>query len=481
VYLERLYDPRLAQAAYLVGCQATGACLAVDPPRDPAPVLAAAAREGLRVTHVAETHVHADFASGARELARRAGARLLLPGEGGPAWAYRYAAPNGGPDAAELVRDGDAWDVGRVRVRALHTPGHTPEHVSYLVTDAAASDAPLGLLTGDFVFAGDVGRPDLLERAAGEAGAAAGAARALFASLRRLDALPGHLQLWPGHGAGSACGKALGALPQTTLGYERLANWALLEPDEDAFVRRVLDGQPEPPAYFARMKRLNRDGPPALADRPSFGRRAAAELAGAGDGGALLVVDVRAAAAHAAAHVPGTRNVPLGRAFATWAGWLLPADRPLALVADTAAEADDARAALATVGLDDVRGWWRADEALAAWAAAGRAPGRVPRVESAALAAAIAAGRARVVDVRAASEWAAGHLPGAVNVPVGEVAARAGEVRALAAPGDLLVVQCQGGLRSAMAASVLRGAGVEVADLPDGFAGWVREGRAVER
>jgi hydroxyacylglutathione hydrolase len=483
VYLERFYDPGLAQASYLVGCPATGESLVVDPARDPAPYLAAAAREGLRVTHVTETHVHADFVSGARELAARAGARLLLSGEGGAEWRYAYAAPNGGPDPAELLRDGDAFAVGRVRVEARHTPGHTPEHLAFLATDTAAAGQPLGMFTGDFVFAGDVGRPDLLERAAGRAGTAEAGARALFASLRRLDVLPDWLQLWPGHGAGSACGKALGAVPQTTLGYERLVNWALAERDEAAFVRRVLEGQPDPPAYFARVKQVNRDGPPPLAARAPVGRRAGASLADALDAG-LLVVDVRAAGAYAAAHVPGTLNVPCGRAFATWAGWLVPAGQPFGLVADGEGALGGALAALAAVGLDDVAGWWDAGDALAALAAAGRAPGRVPQTAAAALAADLAAGRARVLDVRAPAEWAAGRIPGAPNVPLGELGARLDEVRALGAgsPGrPRLVAQCQGGARSAMAASLLRARGLpDVDNLAGGYAEWARAGLPTE-
>src|SRR5215208_2616418 len=260
MFLRRFYDEQLAQASYLLGCQATGEALVVDPNRHVEPVLAAAAAEGLRITHVTETHIHADFISGARELAERAGARLLLSGEGGEAWRYRYAADA----AAETLCDAGRFMVGRVAVVVRHTPGHTPEHLMFVVTDTASATEPMGALTGDFLFVGDVGRPDLLERAAHVAGTAETSARQLFRSLRRLEPLPDWLQVWPGHGAGSACGKALGAVPQTTLGYERRFNWAFGVADEEAFVRAVLAGQPEPPPYFAEMKRINRDGPRVL-------------------------------------------------------------------------------------------------------------------------------------------------------------------------------------------------------------------------
>src|SRR5687768_9044585 len=261
MFLQRFYDDQLAQASYLLGCAATGEALVIDPSRDVAQYVETAKREGLRVTHVTETHIHADFVSGARELAAATGAQLLLSAEGGAEWQYAYAAGDG----ATLLRDGDVIRVGNVRVEAMHTPGHTPEHLSFVVTDTAGADRPMGVFTGDFVFVGDVGRPDLLERAAGYEGTMVEGARVLFRSLRRFkERLPDFVQIWPGHGAGSACGKALGAVPQSTLGYERLFNWGLAAEDEGEFVRAVLAGQPEPPKYFAEMKRINREGPRLL-------------------------------------------------------------------------------------------------------------------------------------------------------------------------------------------------------------------------
>jgi hydroxyacylglutathione hydrolase len=236
--LKRFYDPKLAQASYLVGCAATGEALVVDPNRDVDQYVTAADDEGLRISHVTETHIHADFVSGSRELAARTGAKLYLSDEGGPDWRYAFAAADG----AMLLRDSDSFMVGTVRVEALHTPGHTPEHMTFLITDTATTDRPMGAFTGDFIFVGDVGRPDLLERAAKVAGTMEAGARTLYHSIQRFKGLPDWLQLWPGHGAGSACGKALGAVPSTTLGYERISNWALNAESEDAFVREVLAG-----------------------------------------------------------------------------------------------------------------------------------------------------------------------------------------------------------------------------------------------
>jgi hydroxyacylglutathione hydrolase len=461
MYFERFYDVPLAQASYLIGCQRTGEALVVDPNRDPAPYVAAAAREGLRITHVTETHIHADFVSGVRELAARTGARAYLSAEGGADWQYRWAAADG----ATLLRDGDHLMVGHVRVEAMHTPGHTPEHLAFVVTDTPSAAGPWGILTGDFVFVGDVGRPDLLEKAAGEAHTMEDAARTLFRSLARFRALPDHLQVWPGHGAGSACGKALGAVPSTTVGYEKRANWGVAAADEAAFVEAVLAGQPEPPAYFAEMKRVNRDGPPVLGRLPTPPHLTGDALLARLEAGAP-VVDLRTAAAFADAHVPGTLHVPLNASFTTWAGWLLPYDRDVYLIAE-APQVPAAVRALALIGLDRVAGTATPDAALAAWRATGAAVGTVAQTTPDALRAAMARGEVAVVDVRGAAEWEAGHIPGVPNVPVGHLARRAAEL-----PTDRpLVVHCQGGARSMIAASVLQRLGfTRVVDLAGGIA-----------
>lgn len=304
----------------------------------------------MRIVDVTETHIHADFVSGTRELASATGARMLLSGEGGEDWQYAFADS----DHATLLHNGDVIDVGRVRLHVMHTPGHTPEHLSFVVTDTARSDEPVAMISGDFVFVGDVGRPDLLEVAAGHADTKEHSARQLYHSLRRLETLPDHLQIWPGHGAGSACGKALGSMPNTTLGYERRSNWAFGAIDENTFVTTVLDGQPIPPAYFARMKSINRAGPPVLGHQHSLREATLDELDDALMTG--IVVDTRPLEAYAAAHVAGTINIPLLKAFTGWAGWLIPYDRPIYLIADTPAAAERARKRLSSIGLDNIDG-----------------------------------------------------------------------------------------------------------------------------
>jgi hydroxyacylglutathione hydrolase len=471
--LLRFYDEGLAQASYLIGCQVSGEALVIDPNRDVEQYIAAAEAEGLRIAHVTETHIHADFVSGSRELAQRTGATLYLSDAGGPAWRYAYAEQA----RAILLGDGTAFGVGTVTIEALHTPGHTPEHLAFLVTDTPASSAPLGVLSGDFVFVGDVGRPDLLERAAHYRGTMEAGARQLFQSLQRLKQLPDYLQIWPGHGAGSACGKALGAMPQSTLGYERLANWAFHIAEEDAFVTAVLEGQPEPPKYFAEMKRINKEGPRILGGlgRP---RRIPAARIGELLAEGALVVDTRAAADYAAAHVPGTINIPLNRAFTGWAGWLVPYDQDFYLMIDRARnEAVEAAVRdLAMIGLDRPAGYLDCDdETLDAWRAAGGTVSSTTQRTVHQVRELMRAGDVTVIDVRGRSEWEAGHLPGVVNIPLGLLPDRLAE---LPTQGTI-VLQCQTGSRSAIAASVLEARGRSVANLEGGFAAWRQAGLPV--
>ena len=471
--LKRFYDDRLAQASYLVGCGDTGEALVVDPSRDAAQYVEAAKAEGVRITHVTETHIHADLVSGTRELAARTGATPHLSAEGGEEWQYAFAESDG----AVLLRDGDSFMVGRVRVEVLHTPGHTPEHLTLLVTDTATADLPLAALTGDFVFVGDVGRPDLLEKAAGVAGSMEAGARTLFRSLQRFREQPDYLQVYPGHGAGSACGKGISAVPSSTVGYEKRFNWALATTDEEEFVRAVLAGQPEPPRYFARMKTLNREGPPVLGGFPHPGQLPDRGLAALLEDGAL-VVDTRPAAAYAAGHVPGTLSIPLGKTFSTWAGWLVPYDRDFYLIVDDSIghSADEAARALAMIGLDRLAGWFDTG-AFECWAEGGRELETVPQITAAELAERLRAGEVAVLDVRGRAEWEAGHLPGVENVPVGYLAERLDEV-----PRDRpVVLQCQGGARSAIAASVLLSRGVrDVINLAGGYAEWQAAGLPTE-
>ncbi|MCS7038800.1 MAG: rhodanese-like domain-containing protein [Gemmataceae bacterium] len=467
MFLQHIYERELAQASYLVGCQATGEAIVIDPRRDSDVYLRAAREAGLTIRYVTETHIHADFLSGARELAAATGAELLLSDEGGDSWQYRF--PHRG------LHDGDVFSVGRLRFEVWHTPGHTPEHISFLLTDTAAGAYPAMIFTGDFVFVGDVGRPDLLEEAAGLVGSSEPSARQLFASLRRFRTLPDYIQLWPGHGAGSACGKALGAVPASTVGYEKLVNWALQYTDEEAFVRALLSGQPEAPRYFAVMKRLNREGPPLLGKLPRPPRLSAAQALAQLDAGTVLV-DTRDKTAFARGHVPGSLHIADNGSFTTWAGWMLSYDRPFLLLAGER-RIEDLTRSLIRIGLDNIAGYVTD---LSFWTAAGRPLVTLNVITAAELRRRLAADEVVVVDVRNQSEYAEGHIPGAHKFMVGQLPDHLDEVRRLAASGRPLVVHCAVGDRASLAVSYLLGQGIaDVLYFPGGMQEWQRAGYPV--
>lgn len=461
--LRQLADPTLAQHAYLIGCPATKEALIVDPQRDVDRYLDAAAREGLRIVAVAETHIHADFLSGAQALAEQTGARLYLSDEGGPDWTYRWA--KGRPDVT-FLRDGDAFAVGNVGVKAAHTPGHTPEHVCFLVTDGGA-DEPMGVASGDFVFVGDLGRPDLLESAAEVAGAREPAARDLLASVSRLMEWPDWLQVWPGHGAGSACGKALGAVPQTTAGYEKRHNPSVKAAGrgEAAFVRQMLDGQNEPPLYFARMKRQNRDGVPPLAALPTPRRLDAADLAALAGRRDLAVLDTRTdRSAFMRRHFPGALFAPLDKTFNTVVGSLVAdPETPLYLIVDED-RMENAVRDLVRVGFDRVEGY-ATPQVMEAYFDGGGGATTIEEVGIEGLEQRRLDG-APVLDVRYGPEFAARHVPGAAHVPYTRLAERLADVPA----GGPLLVHCQSGIRSAAASAFLARAGYPVVYVNGPFA-----------
>ena len=467
--LKYFYEPKLAHASYLVGCQATGEAIIIDPGRDVEGYLHEAEANDLQIVAAAETHIHADFVSGARELAERTGARLYLSDEGDEAWKYEFV------DETDhvLLKDGDRFMVGNVRFDVLHTPGHTPEHVSFLMTDTAGADRPMGIFTGDFVFVGSVGRPDLLEKAAGIRDTAVSSARQMFHSVQRFKELPDYLQVWPAHGAGSACGKGLGAVPSTTVGYEKMFNPALSFADEGMFVEALLEGQPEPPKYFAVMKRVNKEGPPVLHTLPTPEHLPARRLLALLEEGATIV-DTRDPEAFAGRHIPGTLNIPLPE-LANWAGWLIDYERPLYLIIDTEA-VDSAVHDLVYIGLDDIGGYFE-PRAIDVLAEAGHPPQSYEVATAERLADRILDREVTLLDVRSESEWAEERLPGAVHIMLGYLPERAQEV----IDGKPIVVQCRTGARSAIGASILQAAGVEeVINMQGGLRDWTTAKLPVE-
>jgi hydroxyacylglutathione hydrolase len=449
--LKYFYDRELAQASYMVGCAATGEALVVDPARDITPYVVMAAAENLRITQVTETHIHADFVSGSRELAAHTGARLFLSKMGDENWQYAFA----GEPNVTLVGDGDKWMVGNVRVEVLHTPGHTPEHISFMITDTAHADQPIGIFTGDFLFVGDVGRPDLLEGLDG--GAAHGkeiGARKQFQSIQFIKSLPDYLQVWPGHGAGSACGKALGAIPSTTLGYEKYFNPAFRFANEDQFVRWLLADQPEIPRYFAQMKHINRVGPELAANLAAprlLTRRELAAHINAGE----QVIDLRAADVYRQTYLPGTLNIPAtGGNFTTYVGWFADYTRPLYLILDDVAKVEGILSSLRAIGVDLVAGYIGPEVLLNALNHLGDA---IPTMDAQELAARKPANGLVIVDVRGRNEYREEHIAGACNIPLGFLPQHLDEL-----PHDeTIVVQCASGYRSQIAASLLRARGFD--------------------
>jgi len=474
--LERFEDRGLAQYSYAVGDEAARVAAIVDPRRDVDVYVDWAAERGFTITDVLETHIHADFASGARELALRTAATLRLS-------AYdedeRYEVLH----AHALLRDGDSVPVGAVRLQALHTPGHTPEHLTYLVFDAARSgDAPVAALTGDFLFVGALGRPDLLGDEAKHA-----LARAQFKSVRQklagLPGLPDAMEVYPGHGVGSMCGAGMSSRPFSTLGAERISN-PYLDPalTEEAFVERLLAASPPFPPYYLRMKALNAAGPPILGHLPGglpgLAPLPAERFRELAEDGSHVVIDLRDQLAFGAGHVPGALGIGVDGSLSTWAGWLVPYDRPLLLVADAAGDVERGVRALVRVGLDGVEGWL--EGGMESWRQGGFQIDTLPQLSVQELAAELAAGNGAaptVLDVRAASEWEQGHVAGARHLMGGFVPEKPDQV-----PAEPLAVFCGSGYRSTAVASFLRRAGrQDVVNVTGGVGAWKRAGLPLDR
>jgi hydroxyacylglutathione hydrolase len=449
--IERFEVKGLAQYSYVVSSE--GVAAVVDAMRDVDRYTVYAKENGLRITHVLETHIHADFAAGSVALAEECGAELCLSGydEGE---SYRYAM------AHRAMRDGDAIEVGRVRMVALHTPGHTPEHLSFVVFDTEESERePVALLSGDFLFVGSVGRPDLLGDAAKD-----GLAREMFRSLhRRIAGLPDDVAMYPGHGAGSLCGAGMRPEAESTLGHERVTD-GLFRLGEEEFVREILESVPEMPAYYPRMKALNAMGAARLAGLPGGRALAVAEVAEMSRSGDVVVVDLRGVEAFAAGHVPGAVSLGAGASLSMWAGWLLDPEKRLVLVGDGGDE-EVSRRALARVGLDRVEGHLAGG--MAAWVKAGLEASCVALVSAEDVKRRLHS--ALVLDVRNDKEWESGHIAGAMHVPLSGLAGSLGELSRERA----VISVCGSGYRASVAASLLARAGFgDVSVMEGGMGAW---------
>jgi glyoxylase-like metal-dependent hydrolase (beta-lactamase superfamily II) len=450
VIFTQYYLDCLSQASYLIGDETTGRAAVVDPRRDVGEYLADAAAAGLHIDLVVETHFHADFVSGHLELARHTGAEIAYGAAADPDFPHRKLA------------DGERITLGRVALDVLATPGHTPESISLVVWEDVEADAPYAVLTGDTLFIGDVGRPDLLS-AAGLS--ASELARRLYRSLHdKLLRLPDATRVYPAHGAGSACGKNLSTATVSTIGEQRVTNYALALPDEDAFVAAVTADQPAAPAYFGYDAARNKADRPLLDDTPppALSLEGVLRLQEAG----ATVLDTREPNDYAAGHVAGAINVGLSGRYAEYAGCVLDPETDVVLVTDPGHETE-AKTRLARIGYDRVVG--HLAEPVVALTAAPEAARQASRLDVDQLAAARSDVDPALIDVRNPGEVSQGQIPGAVPIPLGQLRARLGELDARRPT----VVYCASGFRSSIAASLLRAAGFDdVSDLKGGYIAW---------
>jgi hydroxyacylglutathione hydrolase len=470
--LKRIYDDGLAQASYLVGCAATGDAVVIDPNRDVEQYIEMAQSESLRIVAVAETHIHADYVSGSKELAERTGSTLYLSKEGGDDWQYAFKShPN-----VTLVGDGSSIKIGNVRLDVMHTPGHTPEHISYVLTDEPTSSEPQAIFTGDFVFVGDVGRPDLLENAAGVKGTMEPGARDLHKSLQKIKGFADDVMVWPAHGAGSACGKSLGGVPVSTIGYEKKQNWAFKIEDEDEFVKEVLKGQPEPPVYFKQMKKVNKEGIANRNGLHSLPRLAGDLLLEKLKHGAKIV-DLREPEQIQLGYIPGAVNIPLNSAFTNWAGWVVDYDEDVYFIAEEQATVDEAVRRMSLIGLDRVVAWAGTDT-LRAYERKHVSMPKVEQIDAKEMKERAAAGDLQVLDIRGRNEWNAGHMPGATNIPLGYLDDRFDEL----GKEKPVAVHCEGGARTPIGITILAKHGFrKLESLTNGFIEYRDLGLPVEK
>ena len=461
MFFQHVYDKSLAQASYFIGCQKAGVAAVIVPKSDVDTYLEIARHNYMTITHIMETHIHADFLSGARELAALTGGKLYLSDEGGEGWEYEF-------DHIGL-KNGDTFMVGNLKMEVMHTPGHTPESISFLLTDTPASPEPVMFFTGDFVFVGDIGRPDLLEKAAGMTGTMNAGAQQMFKSIDRFSKLPDHIQVWPGHGAGSACGKALGAVPSSTVGYEKIRNWAFrFANDEKGFTNFLLEDQPEPPKYFAMMKKLNKVDRPLLTSVPTLkelSNDAVLEAMGKG----IKLIDTRNKADFAAGHIPGSINIQGNNSFATWAGWFLAYDEPFMLLADESTH-DDLVRKLMRIGLDNIMGFV---PSTAGFIAAGGELNKTNIIDIDTLKSKLNDSNVQVVDLRGATEYKSGHIAGADHVFVGTLPKNLDKV----SKEKQVIVLCQGGDRATIGYSLLENAGyTNILNYSPSMNEWIAQG-----
>lgn len=460
MYFELVYDKSLAQASYFIGCQKGGIAAVIDPKRDVDTYLKIAKENNFKITHILETHIHADFLCGSRELAELTGGELYLSDEGGEDWKYEF--PH------NKLKHGDIINLGKVSLEAVFTPGHTPEHLSFLLTDHPATDEPTMFFSGDFVFVGDVGRPDLLEQAAGIKDTQEKGAHDLFDSLQDFEKMEDYILLWPGHGAGSACGKSLGAVNMSTIGYEKIRNWALqVLDDKAAFTKELLEDQPEPPRYFSMMKKLNKEDRKLLTEVPKIKNLDQAEYKAAKKK-ELKLIDARPKQQFADSFLKGTLNIPNDNSFSTWMGWFLNYEEYFVLIA-ASDEIEELTRKLMRIGMDNIQGYITPEQL------ADFEKGNLQSYESVdktIVEEKISEENVQLVDIRRQSEYKEGHIDGAVNLYIGTLDENFDKI----AKDKEVIIYCNSGNRSAVAYSLLVANGFEnISNYSGGWSEWSDE------
>lgn len=449
--LEKVESEGLAQLSYVIGDAGAGVCAVLDPRRDVEAYLEIARRNQVRIACILETHVHADFVSGSRELSARTGA----PIRAGRSDDYGFEV--------EPLDEGDVVEVGSWRLTALHTPGHSPEHVCYALS--AGDEEPWAVFSGDTLFAGSVGRPDLATGGEPEE-----MARLLWRSLQeKLLPMADGTVVFPGHGSGSPCGGSIGDRPLSTIGYERTHGEKLQARGEDEFVERVLDDLPEVPRYYSRMKRVNAEGSERRGPMPPLEPISPGAFRDRNGSGDAVVLDTRSIEAFAGAHVEGALNIALRTSFPVWSGWMLEPGRSVLLVVDDPRDVEVAQRHLWRIGIDDIEGYLK--DGMRGWFEAGLPIVRREDWSVHELERRVRDGRpdVQVVDVRSKSEWEKGHLPYARHVYAPYLRERLDELDR----DRPVVLYCGTGYRSSLAASVLERAGfAEVHSVPGSVLGW---------
>lgn len=440
-FFERIYDETLAQASFIIGDFNSKEAIVIDPRRDIDIYLKIAKNNNLKITKITETHIHADFLSGARELQAATNAELLLSGEGGKEWQYLFPHIQ--------LKDGYNIKVGEIELMVMHTPGHTPESITFLVKDSKNPFIPQKAITGDFIFVGDVGRPDLLEKAAGQKGSQEVGAKELYASIQKFSKLPDHIEIWPGHGAGSFCGKSLSMIPHTTLKEEKQNNPAFqFKNDEKGFVKYILEGQPTPPKYFGIMKQLNKIDRPLLIQVPKHPQLNQTNLLEAIDNG-LLIIDTRKKEKVIDGYIPNSIHIENGKSFSTWAGSLVDYQQQIIMIAEKD-QMEDLTRKLMRIGMDNIYGFVTNLEEMqielqkANLVTIEELKNKLKKKE------------VQIIDVRTETEYKNGHIDGVENIVLTSLENNLEKI----SRDKTVIIHCQSGVRASMAYSILKRKGI---------------------